>query len=134
MSDLDVECRFCTGRHRSRFLCDPAKRVLDALIQRGMSFNMPTIEFPDPVQMDWQTGQGGEPADVMVQQIVVQAAMTPVVGIARPALVFTGRDAAGSVLPRWIYPGDDADITAVGKLVTEMAEIAVRGAAKVRRG
>lgn len=58
-----VECRYCVQEHEPRWLCDPAKRVLDAMIdamiERGMSMNMPTLEFPEPIPMSDQASLGG---------------------------------------------------------------------------
>lgn len=104
MSPSTSECRFCLAQHPDRELCDPAKRVLDALIDQGMSFNLPTLEFPEPVYTEL-----GEPGDTYLVQMVIYAAVVEVAGVPRPTLVFTGRDHTGKPLGRWVYPGDNPD-------------------------
>jgi hypothetical protein len=65
-------CRYCEQRHDPDRMCAPARRILDAMVERGMSFNMPTIEFPEPLPAN-ELGLGLGPADALVVQLVVQA-------------------------------------------------------------
>lgn len=126
-----IKCGFCASLHEPRFLCDPAKRVLDALIERGMSFNMPTLEFPQPL-----SGQElglGAPGDKLVAQLVVMAGVVDAAGIPQPMLAITGRAHDGAVLPRWIYPATDEDILRTRDLVVDMADLAIRTAAAQRQ-
>jgi hypothetical protein len=111
-------------------MCSPARRVLDALIERGTRFDMPTVEFGEPVP--GLTEMLGEDT-VLVRQLVVKAAMLPVAGTPRPALVFTGQDAEGRTLPSWIYPGDLQDIRRARQLVCDVADMAIRAARKQQR-
>lgn len=127
------DCRYCDQRHKPRYLCDPAKKVLDALYARGQSFNMPDVEFPEPLPME-RLGMGLTADDQLVSQLVVQAATLPVAGVTRPMLIFTGRSAHGRTLPRWLYSGEDADMTNMVDLVTRMTGLAVRTAAAARAG
>lgn len=118
------ECRYCTQAHGTLLLCDPAKRVLDALADQGMRFDMPTLEFPEPIT---QPGAfGGE--TVLCAQLVAKAGITSVAGVTRPALVLTGRDIAMNILPEWILVGDGRDLRAFSKLVSDMTEMAIRRA------
>jgi hypothetical protein len=122
-------CRFCDAQHRQRFLCDPAKKVLEALLERGMRFDMPTIEFPEKIAPF--PAFGGVPGDEYLEQLVVNAASIEVAGTPRPAVVFTGRGLKGP-LPRWIYVADEQGIHAVSELVTKMTERAVNFSRKAR--
>lgn len=126
-----IRCRYCDRRHGENYLCPPAKRVLTALLERGMSFNMPSLEFPDPIPaVDLGLGLG--PDDALVEQFVVQAATIPYADIIRPALVFTGRNASGGVLPKWLYVGTADDMARLAGLVNDMTELAIRAAAEGR--
>jgi hypothetical protein len=114
-------CRYCDNRHGDLFLCKPAKAVLDALIERGMNMNMPTIEFPDVVPQDG--------ADfVLMSQLVVEAALAPAAGVNWPAIVITGQDYAGQPLPRWLLPGDVKSLRDASRLMQKMTEMAIRKA------
>lgn len=126
-----VRCRLCERSHKPRYLCDPAKQVLDALYERGMSFNMPSLEFPEPVPAS-EIGMALGPGDTLLRQVVVQAATVPFAGVARSAVIFTGRDMQGQPLPRWIYPGDAEDMARLAGLVREMTDLATRAAAQAR--
>lgn len=125
-----IRCRYCESDHGDLLLCQPAKRVLDALVERGMSFDMPTLEFPEPVEGGLGLGEDV----VLVRQLVVKAATIPIADIPRPALLFTGRDASLRTLPQWFYPGTPDEIRKAVKLVRDVGEMAVRGAEKARRG
>lgn len=125
-------CLYCTAEHGPRWLCDPGKRVLDAMIARGMEMNMPTLEFPEAIPMDQQPGLGE--VDALVAQLVVMAATIEVAGLHRPALVFTGLTAHGGQMPRYMYPGDDTDLRRASKLVSDMTDLAIRTAANANRG
>jgi len=123
------ECRYCTETHGTLLLCEPAKRVLDALYARGTRFDMPTVEFPEAIT----------PADafgdetVICAGLVAKAAVTEVTGVMRPVLILTGTDIAGRVLPQWILPGAGPDLRRFADLVKEMAEMAIRRARKAAR-
>jgi hypothetical protein len=126
MPDVTAECRYCDQVHGPRILCDPAKRVLDALYAQGQRFDMPTVVFPEPVNHADAFG-----ADtVLVAQVVVKAAVVPVAGVPRPVLVFTGRDSDGRLLPQWLYCASATEILRVMKLVSDMGELAIRTARK----
>lgn len=121
-------CTFCEAEHARDHMCEPARRVLDALIARGMSFNMPDLEFPAPIDLAPAIVSG----DAFIQQLVVQAGVIEVADIERPALIFTGRTPTGP-LPRWMYPGTYQDMDRAAGLVRRMADLAVR-TVKARRG
>jgi hypothetical protein len=121
-------CNYCRDRHAPRYLCGPAKRVLDALVARGQSFNMPTIEFPAPIPAE-ELGMGLSADDKLLAQVVVQAATVPAVGVIRPAVIFTGRTVHGEVLPKWLYAGVDDDMSRLAVLVRDMTDLAMRTAA-----
>lgn len=120
-----INCRYCEATHGDALLCDPARRVLDALIERGMQMNMPTLEFPEPVAGG--LGDAG-PGDAVMRQFVCQAGLVELGGMQRPTLVFTGRDGYGTALPRWIYSASPAEIRGVVRLVSQMAELGIRRA------
>lgn len=120
-----IQCPYCESEHGDLLLCQPAKRVLDALYERGQRFNMPTVEFPEPI-----TGPGAfGGATTIVAQVVVKAGVTEVAGTMRPVLIFTGRDLAENVLPEWVYPATPGELRRVSKLVNDMTEMAIRRAA-----
>jgi hypothetical protein len=122
-------CRYCDSAHRRDFLCDPARRVLDALVARGQQFSGPTIEFDEPIPGSAaMLGEG----TVLMRQLVVKAAVIPVAGTPRPALIFTGLDMEGRVLPSWIYPGDVEDIKKARRLVRDVSEMAIKAARSQR--
>jgi hypothetical protein len=118
------ECRYCTQTHGTLLLCDPAKRVLDALADQGMRFDMPTLEFPEPVTRADAFGGG----TVLCAQLVAKAGITPVAGVRRPALILTGRDIDMNVLPEWILVGEGRDLRTFSELVGDMTEMAIRRA------
>lgn len=132
-SKLMVECRFCGQRHRPRFLCDPAKRVLAALIERGMSFTMPTLDFPEPIKGK-DMGLGLEPGDRVLRQVVVMAGTCEVAGNPVPVIVLTGQDVEGQALPRWMYIADAHDMGAFRELVTSRIDRALAVAHEQRQG
>lgn len=122
-----IDCRYCDSKHGDLLLCGPAKRMLDALLERGMRFDMPTIEFPEPIMGSDALGGG----TVLVRQFVAKAALIEVAGVMRPALVFTGSDIDGRTLPNWVYPGTPEEIGRARDPVAEMAEMAIRRAREV---
>lgn len=131
MRNPPPRCRYCEQRHDPDRMCAPARRILDAMLARGMSFNMPTIEFPEALPAD-ELGLGMRPGDALAVQLVVQAATVSLAGVARPLLIFTGRSAHGGELPRWFYAGDADDMERLRALINEMTEMAVRAAAEGR--
>jgi len=128
-----VDCRYCTRMHSPTFLCPPARRVLDALIEQGMAFNMPTLEFPDLVYDTLRDEPGGAEY-ILMRQLVIEAGLIPADegGVCRPALIFTGLSTTGE-LPRWLLPGNDDDIRRAVKLVADIGDMAIRRAAQQRR-
>jgi len=124
MADVITECRYCEQEHEPTLLCDPAKRVLDALYAQGQRFDTPTVEFPEPINHADAFGEG----TVLVAQVMVKAAITPVAGVLRPVLIFTGRDSDSRPLPNWLYCASAADIRRVIRLVADMGEMAIRRA------
>ena len=119
-----ITCRYCDSQHGDLLLCLPAKRVLDALWAHGQRFDMPTVEFPEPIYGADMLG----PARVLVQQFVVKGATIEVAGTQRPTLIFTGQEMGGKVLPEWVYPGTPEEIGKAVDLVSDMAEMAIRRA------
>lgn len=119
-----TRCRYCENEHGDLLLCAPAKRVLDALYAKGQRFDMPTVEFPEPITGPDALGDG----TVLCAQMVVKAGIIPVAGYPRPALIFTGQDIAGNVLPQWVLPGEGPDLRRTARLVQDMTEMAIRRA------
>lgn len=119
-----AECRYCEQAHGPRVLCDPAKRVLDALLERGQRFDMPTIEFPEAINHADAFGEN----TVLVAGMVVKAAVVPVAGMTQPVLIFTGTDSDGNQLPQWLYCASPHDMKRVMALVNEMGTMAIRRA------
>jgi len=124
MTALATGCRYCEQPHAPDLLCDPARRVLDALLERGQRFDMPTIEFPEPINHADAFGADS----VLVAGMVVKAAITEVAGMQQPVLVFTGTDIDGRPLPNWLYIASPADMKRIMKLVTDMGTMAIRRA------
>lgn len=131
MRNPPPRCRYCDQRHDPDRMCEPARRILDAMVERGMSFNMPTIEFPEPLPAD-ELGLGMRPGDALVTQLVIQAATVALADVLRPMVILTGRSAHGGEMPRWFYAGDAEDMARLRGLVTDMTEMAVRAAAEGR--
>lgn len=124
MSETITDCRYCETRHEARRLCDPAKRVLDALLERGQRFDMPTVEFPEAINHADAFG----PDTVLVAGVVVKAGIAEVAGTPQPVLIFTGNDVDGKTLPQWVYCASPPDMKRVMKLVTDMGTMAIRRA------
>jgi len=124
------ECRYCGQFHDAQYLCVPAKRVLDALAERGQRFDMPTIELPEPILHADAFGENS----VLVAQVVVKAAIADVAGMPSPVLILTGRDIDGAVLPNWLYCASPPDIKRVVKLVADMGTLAISRARKQMGG
>lgn len=130
MTEPVGDCRYCETAHAEEFLCAPAKRVLDALYAQGQRFDMPTIEFPEPINHADAFGQD----TVLLAQVVVKAATTPVAGVSRPVLIFTGQDIDGRTLPNWLYCASPPDIKRVVKLTSDMGTLAISTARKQMGG
>lgn len=125
MNDDPAACPYCEQHHAQRYLCDPVKTVMDAMMARGRSYDLPTIQMSEPIT----DPNIGLPGDRMLAQLVVKAATIPVAGVFRPALVFTGVDGpTRRPLPNWVYPGRAPDIQRAIRLVTDMGELAMRTA------
>ena len=120
------ECPYCDRAHEPRWLCDPARRVLDALAERGQRFDMPTIELTEPVNHADAFGQD----TVLVAGLVVKAATVEVAGTPCPVLIFTGEDIDGGVLPNWLYAASPPDMKRIVKLVSDMGTLAISTARK----
>ena len=117
-------CRYCEQNHDPALLCDPARKVLDALAERGQRFDMPTVEFPEAINHADAFGEN----TVLVAGIVVKAAVTEVAGIPQPVLIFTGTDVDGGTLPNWLYVASARDMKRIMALVSEMGTMAIRRA------
>lgn len=98
--------------------------MLNALLERGMRFDMPTIEFDDPIK-GAATDLFGQDT-VLVRQLTVQAAVIPATGTRQPALVLGGQDIEGQVLPSLVYAADIQGMLKVCDLVVSMADMAIR--------
>lgn len=122
-----IHCRWCEERHRPRYLCNAARKTLDALYQRGARGNMPELELSEPIPAE-QLGLGLSPGDRLISQLVVQAATVEAAGIPRPAVILTGVDPYGDQLPKWLYTGDDEGMTRFIELITNMTRLAMRTA------
>ena len=121
MSDVITECRYCEQAHGPTVLCDPARKVLDALAERGQRFDMPTVEFPEAINHADAFGENS----VLVAGVVVKAAVTEVAGTPQPVLIFTGTDIDGKTLPNWLYVASPSDMKRVMKLVADMGTMAI---------
>ncbi|MFZ0173755.1 MAG: hypothetical protein WAL04_18880 [Acidimicrobiales bacterium] len=124
MPEVITECRYCEQAHEPTLLCEPARKVLDALLERGQRFDMPTVEFPEAINHADAFGEDS----VLVAGVVVKAAVTEVAGTPQPVLIFTGTDIDGKALPNWLYVASAPDMKRVMKLVTEMGTMAIRRA------
>jgi hypothetical protein len=118
------DCRYCDSTHGDLLLCEAARKVLDALQERGMRFDMPTLEFPGPVMEADAFG-----ADTVIcQNLVAKAGITEVAGVNRPVLILTGLDIAGRVLPSWLFPGDALSLRRNAQTISDITEMAIRRA------
>lgn len=126
----DVRCKVCLRWHAATHMCGPARRILNALAEQGMKFDMPTLEFPEPIPHTLSSD------DVTMAQLVVKAGVIAVgsgdEGTHVGALVFTGVDSRKRPLPQWVLPADDEQLDAVCALVSDMAELAKRRAELAR--
>lgn len=123
-------CRYCETAHDERYLCDPAKRFLDAVVERGESLTMPDVEFTAPVD-SLELGLGLNPAagDRLLRQLVISAATIPHSAIGHvPAVMLGGQDAYGRPLPRWLYAGPRSELRRARDLLDRMVSLAVRTA------
>lgn len=121
-----IDCPFCQQSHAALMMCPPARRVLEALQERGMRFDMPTLEFPEPVEGAVGVFGGGT---VAVAQIVAKSAVAEAAGVFVPVLVLTGVDAEGRPLPEWMFAAGATDMRKMTALIAEIGDQAVRGAA-----
>lgn len=129
-----VDCRFCSVRHRPRFLCNPAKGILDAMIERGDSLTMPAVDFPEaPIPVE-DMGIGLESGDQLLRQVVVMAGTAEVAGTPQAVVVFTGQGVDGQPLPRWLYIAGDRDMQGLRELVNSRIDLAVTTARQQRSG
>ena len=118
-----VDCMYCRKRHTDRFLCDPAKRLLESMAERGKSFDMPSVEFSEGLP-DLNLGS---PGDVLLAQLVVKAAkVQDNAGVNHPAIIMTGRAVDGTVLPQWLHANTDAQLRKSARLIHDMTELAIR--------
>ena len=118
-----TECPWCERAHDDRYLCDTARLVLDGVRARADELRLPTTELSKPV---WGTADGL----VLLRQIIVRAAVIPIGGIDRPALIFTGQDQGGRQLDRWAYVGTKKQVHETVKLVSDMGQLAIRRAGR----
>lgn len=129
----DPTCRYCETRHDPRWLCDPARQILAAMHEKADSYNMPSVDFDDPIAGTAGDTLGlGQPGDALIAQLVVKSLVAEVAGVWRPALVFTGQTPDGTVLPQWLLAGDDTDLRRATNLVVERGEAAIAAAARAR--
>lgn len=130
-----VHCVHCDASHAARFLCDPAKAVLDGLAARAAERNITTRDFLDTPIIDNPLGPGFGPDDRLLTQLVVQAAAIPIgdSDVTQPAVVFTGLDHTGAKLPQWLYCGTVTDMERTKKLVADMCDLAIRGTRRSRK-
>lgn len=128
-----ITCSWCAQEHTPRFLCDPAAELLRGITAEAAANTTGSIDFETPLS-GAQLGIGTNPGDRLIRQLVVQPAVTEVLGVPRATLIFTGRALDGTTLPRWLYIGDDGEVRAVAALVTDRADHAIRTAAAQRGG
>lgn len=129
----EAKCRYCEQRHPGRYLCDPARQILVTMHERADSYNMPSIDFDEPMWGPAREALGfGQPGDALLVQVVVKSLVIDTAGVWRPAIVLTGRTADDQVLPQWLYAGEDDDLRRAAALVTERTEAAIAAAAQAR--
>lgn len=128
-----IHCIHCDAHHTPRYLCDPARAILDALAAQAASRSMPTLEFLDQPLESNPFRFGAGPGDALLLQLVIQAATVPIgeTGMLRPAVVFTGQDHNGRPLPQWLYAATPQQLDEATTLFRDMAALAVKAA---RRG
>lgn len=123
-----IRCPYCEQDHDGRYLCDVAKVMLDHIQNLARTHDVAQREYDEPSLL-----KGERPGDALVRQFMVMAALVPVTGVLRGALVFTGETASGTPLPRWLFIGSDQEIRGVVKLVEDNANLAIRRAVLARR-
>jgi hypothetical protein len=118
------QCPYCTERHGPRHMCDAISMMLEAMAKRASDLGVTPQELP---RDDIEAGMGE--GTVLIRQLLIEAAVTEVLGVKRPVLIFSGQDSAGSELPRWLYPAENE--TAVRRAVlmfSDVAEMAIEAA------
>lgn len=129
--DPGVHCVHCDTVHALRYLCDPARVVLDALAAKAAARDMPTLEFLAEPLAGNPFSFGHSPHDKLLVQLVVQAAAIPIdeAGtVLQPAVVITGVDHHEQPLPQWLYAGTAESLRKAAKLFADMTQLAIRGA------
>lgn len=133
-SDDLIDCRWCQQRHDPRWVCDAAKRLLDALHAKGAELTMPDVTFPEPIPgHEYGLGLDDAAGDRLCKQIVVQGAVVTLNDVAYPALVYTGLDSYDRRLPSWTFGGDPVDLDNHVQLVKRMTALAIRTAREQNR-
>lgn len=119
MTVKPIVCAFCSGRHGDRWLCDPAKAILDGMAARAAEVDMPVLDFADsPIPAS---------SDVIMRQVTVMAGTIPVGPQEHkfPALVLSGLDQHSKPLPRWTYPSDPANMLRLKDLFISRIDLAI---------
>ncbi len=129
--DRYTACRWCEQTHPARWLCDQLAGVVDKLNHTADAINRPpSIDFPDSAIPLNDLGIG--PDDRLLSHLSVMAGGTPVGGVPRATLVFSGLDHERRQLPKWVYLGADTEIHALVDLVVDRATLALNTAAAQR--
>jgi len=123
-----VNCPWCEDQHGNRYLCDPVKAYLDAIVAKAGSYTLPDVELNEPVELPPGLG------DVLMRQFVVNGGTADVGGVRRPVIVITGRDAQGEPLPRWTFIGTTQELQRIRNTFDRMVSLAIDTARKHRQG
>lgn len=118
-----THCQWCDSEHDERYLCDPVKAYLAAIHTKAGSYDLPDIEFSEPVTIPAELG------DVLMRQTVINGGTAQVGGVHRPVIVITGRDSVGAPL-RWTVIGNPQDITRLRGTFDRMCSLAIDAARK----
>jgi len=122
-----IHCPWCDTEHDERYLCDPVKAYLAGIVAKAGSYDLPDIEFSEPVTIPPELG------DVLMRQTVINGGTAQVGGVHRPVIVITGRDSTGAPLPRWTVIGSPQDLTRLRNTFDRMCSLAL-GAARKANG
>jgi hypothetical protein len=113
-----IECGFCTKRHGDRWLCDPAKAILDGMAARAAEVNMPVLDFAEaPIPSS---------AEVIMRQLTIQGGnIETAAGAKVPVVMLGGLDQHSRPLPRWMYPGLPHELEKAKALFASRVDLAI---------
>ncbi len=123
-----VWCLVCGVAHHERLLCDKGRAILDAYLARHSAQAM-NIDYGELVPAK-DLGIGGRRGDRIIADVSVHSGVfrlgTEEAPVLLPSLILTGSDRYGRHVPTWMIPGRPPWLRALGEVVVEMTEKAIK--------